>query len=158
MKDGRVTALKVRIVADVGVPATLPGWAMSYVTAYCLPGAYKVPNTHIELFTVVTNKCPWNAYRGYGKEAAAFLMDRVMDRVADATNLSRADVRLANFIQPHEFPFSQATGAVLDSGDYPKALRRALETRRRRALFGRAGSSQTSGTLPRPRGELRVNS
>ena len=127
MKDGRVTALKVRIVADVGVPATLPGWAMSYVTAYCLPGAYKVPNTHIELFTVVTNKCPWNAYRGYGKEAASFLMDRVMDRVADATNLSRADVRLANFIQPHEFPFSQATGAVLDSGDYPKALRRALE-------------------------------
>ncbi len=126
-KDGQVAGLKVRIVADVGAPATFCGWAMSYVTAYCIPAAYKIPDCHVELFTVVTNKCPWNGYRAFGKEAASFLMDRIMDRVADATGIDRAEVRLRNFIPPDEFPFSQVSGAMLDSGDYPKALRRVLE-------------------------------
>jgi len=125
--DGRVTALDVRIVADVGVPATFCGWAMSYVTAYCVPAAYKIPDCRVEVFTVVTNKCPWNGYRAFGKEAASFLMDRVMDRVADATGVDRVEVRLRNFIQPEEFPFSQVSGAMLDSGDYPRSLRRVRE-------------------------------
>jgi len=112
---------------DVGVPATFCGWAMSYVTAYCVPAAYKIPDCRVELFTVVTNKCPWNGYRAFGKEAASFLMDRVMDRVADATGIDRAEVRLRNFIQPQEFPYSQISGAMLDGGDYPRAMRRVLE-------------------------------
>ena len=62
-----------------------------------------------------------------GKEAASFLMDRVMDRVADATGIDRVEVRLRNFIQSEEFPYSQVSGAMLDSGDYPKAMRRVME-------------------------------
>ncbi|MGD9765093.1 MAG: xanthine dehydrogenase family protein molybdopterin-binding subunit [Candidatus Binatia bacterium] len=126
-KDGRVTGLTVRLVADVGAPASFCGWAMSYVSAYCIPTAYKIDDCRIELFTVATNKCPWNGYRAFGKEASSFLMDRIMDRVADATGLDRWDVRLKNFIQPDEFPYPQVSGAVLDSGDYPKALRGLLD-------------------------------
>lgn len=126
-RDGTVIGFKARVVADVGTPSTFCGWAMSYVTAYCLPAAYKIPHCDIQLYTVVTNKCPWNGYRAFGKEAASFLMDRVMDRVADVTGLDRAEVRLRNFIPADEFPFSQVSGAVLDSGDYQKALRRLLE-------------------------------
>ena len=58
----------------------------------------------------MTNKCPWNAYRGFGKETASFLMDRVMDGVAQATGLDRAEVRMRNFIQPEEFPYQQVSG------------------------------------------------
>ena len=126
-KDGKVTALSVKIIADVGAPTALLGWAMSYVSAYSVPAAYKIPNCNIELFTMVTNKCPWNGYRAFGKEAAAYLMDRVMDRVADATGIDRVEVRMRNFIQPEEFPYSQVSGAMLDSGDYPKAMRRVME-------------------------------
>jgi carbon-monoxide dehydrogenase large subunit len=125
--DGTVTGLRVRVVADVGAPTALLGWGMSFVTAYSLPTMYKIPNVRVKLFVVVTNKCPWNAYRGFGKDAASFLMDRVMDRVAKATGLDRAEVRLRNFIQPEEFPYAQVSGAVLDSGNYPKALRRVLQ-------------------------------
>ena len=125
--DGRVTAFNARILADVGAPATLVGWAMSYVAAYCVPCGYKIPHCRVELFTVVTNKCPWSGYRAFGKEAASYLMERVMDRVADATGVNRAEVRLRNFIQPDEFPYSQVSGAMLDSGDYPRAFRRMLE-------------------------------
>jgi carbon-monoxide dehydrogenase large subunit len=126
-RDGTVTGLKVRIIADVGAPAALAGWEMSLVTTFCIPTVYRIPNCHIELLPVVTNKCPWNAYRGYGKEMASFLMDRVMDGVARATGLDRAAVRFKNFIQPQEFPYRQVSGVILDSGDYPRALQRVLE-------------------------------
>ena len=126
-KDGSVIGLRAKVIADVGAPTALCGWGQSFVTSYCIPTCYKIPNTRVQLFSVVTNKCPWNAYRGYGKDAASFLMDRIMDRVAKETGLDRADVRLKNFIQPEEFPYSQVSGAMLDSGNYPKALKRVLE-------------------------------
>lgn len=126
-KDGTVTGLRARVIADVGAPSALCGWGMSFVTAFCIPTVYKIPNNRVQLFSVVTNKCPWNGYRGYGKEAASFLMERVMDGVARATGLDRAEVRLRNFVPPADFPYPQVSGAILDSGDYPKALRRVLE-------------------------------
>jgi carbon-monoxide dehydrogenase large subunit len=125
--DGKVTGLKVKTYADVGAPTALLGWGMSFVTAYSLPCTYDIPDAHIQLYVIVTNKCPWNAYRGFGKDAASFLMDRVMDHVARETGVDRAEVRLRNFIPPENFPHPQPSGAILDSGDYPKALRRVLE-------------------------------
>jgi len=126
-KDGRVIGFRAKVIADVGAPSALVGWGMSFVTAYCIPTVYKIENCRVQLFTVVTNKCPWNAYRGYGKEAASFLMDRVMDSVAAKTGVDRAEVRLKNFIQPDEFPYPQVSGAMIDSGNYQATLGRVLE-------------------------------
>jgi carbon-monoxide dehydrogenase large subunit len=125
--DGTVTGIRLEVIADVGAPTALCGWGMPFVTWYCLPCVYKIPNSETHLRTVVTNKCPWNAYRGFGKDAASFVMDRIMDRVAETTGLDRPDVRMKNFIQPDEFPYPQASGAVLDSGNYPAALSKLLE-------------------------------
>jgi aerobic carbon-monoxide dehydrogenase large subunit len=125
--DGTVTGIRLRVIADVGAPTALCGWGMSFVTWYCLPCVYKIPNSETHLRSVVTNKCPWNAYRGYGKDAASFLMDRIMDHIARETGIDRAEVRFRNFIPPDEFPFPQVSGAMLDSGEYAKALRTVLE-------------------------------
>ena len=126
-EHGRVTGLRVRITADVGAPTAFLGWGMSFVTMYTIPTVYRVDNVDVRLTSVVTNKCPWTPYRGFGKDVATFLMDRIMDRVADATGLSRVQVRFRNFLHPDEFPVTQPSGAVLDSGDYPAALRRLLD-------------------------------
>ena len=125
--DGRVTGLWIRTIADVGAPTALLGWGQSFVTAYSLPGVYDIKNTRVQLSVVVTNKCPWNAYRGFGKDAQSFVMDRIMDDIARATGLDRSEVRLRNFIPPEDFPHSQPSGAMLDSGNYPGALNRLLE-------------------------------
>ncbi len=125
--EGVVSAIDIRVIADVGAPTALLGWGQSFVTAYCLPTCYKIPNARIQLEVVVTNKCPWNAYRGFGKDSASFVMDRVMDRVARETGMDRAEVRLRNFIPRDEFPYPQPTGAVLDSGDYAGTMRKVLE-------------------------------
>jgi carbon-monoxide dehydrogenase large subunit len=125
--DGTITGLDIRVIADVGAPTALLGWGMAFVTAYCLPTVYRIPNNRIRLFVVVTNKCPWNAYRGFGKDSASFLMDRVLDHVTRETGLDRVEVRRRNLIPPDQFPYSQPSGAILDSGNYPEALRRVLE-------------------------------
>lgn len=120
--DGTITALRAKVVADVGAPTALLGWGQSFVTGYCLPGVYRIPNNRIQLFVVVTNKTPWNSYRGFGKDSASFLMDRVIDHVTRETGLDRVDVRRRNFIPADEFPYSQPSGAMLDSGDYQKVM------------------------------------
>ena len=108
--DGTVTGIRLTVIADVGAPSALCGWGMSFVTWYCLPCVYKIPNSETHLRSVVTNKCPWNAYRGYGKDAASFLMDRIMDHIAKETGRDRAEIRFKNFIPPEEFPLPAGLG------------------------------------------------
>lgn len=124
--DGRVTGIRLRVIADVGAPSALCGWGMSFVTWYCIPTVYQIKNISMQLFSVVTNKCPWNSYRGYGKDAATFLMERILDHVARAAKLDPVTVRFQNFIPASEFPYPQASGAILDSGDYPTVFRKLL--------------------------------
>lgn len=124
--DGTLTALNIGVVADVGAPTALCGYGMAFVTWYCLPTLYRIPNVRLRLDAVVTNKCPWNSYRGYGKDAATFLMERVMDHVARELGYDRAEIRARNFIQPEEFPYAAPSGAVLDSGNYPAVLDKLL--------------------------------
>ena len=125
--DGVVTGIRLRVIADVGAPCALCGWGMSFVTWYCLPTVYRIKNVSMQLYSVVTNKCPWNSYRGYGKDAATFLMERILDHVARAAKLDPVTVRIKNFIPPSEFPYPQASGAILDSGDYPAVFRKLLD-------------------------------
>ncbi len=126
-KDGTVTGIDIEVIADVGAPTALCGYGMSFVTWYCLPTMYRILNSRLKLNSVVTNKCPWNSYRGYGKDAASFVMERVMDQVSRAIATDRAAVRYTNFIQPDEFPWPQPSGAILDSGNYSALLKRLLE-------------------------------
>src|SRR5690606_2820476 len=50
------------------------------------------------------------------------------DLVAQATGVDPAEVRRRNFIQPEDFPYDTGVGMLpYDSGDYEKALNRALE-------------------------------
>ncbi|MEM2115254.1 MAG: molybdopterin cofactor-binding domain-containing protein, partial [Candidatus Caldarchaeum sp.] len=82
----------------------------------------------IETTGVVTNKSVYGANRGYGKDKGAKMIERVVDRVAAELGLPPEQVRYMNFIQRHEFPYSQITGYVYDSGDYEACLSKALQT------------------------------
>jgi len=123
--DGRLLGLAVDIVADVGAPTAFLGWGMSVVTMITLPTVYKAAAIDVTLRAVVTNKCPWTPCRGFGKDVATLLMERIMDQAAVTLGIDRVQVRLRNLIQPGEFPYRQVSGGVLDSGDYPQALRSA---------------------------------
>src|SRR5262249_14171436 len=77
--------------------------------------------------SVLTNTVPLSAFRGAGRPEAAQAIERAMDLYAAEIGVDPAEVRRKNFIAPAAFPFTTATGAVYDSGEYERALDGALE-------------------------------
>jgi carbon-monoxide dehydrogenase large subunit len=126
-KDGTITALRDRMIADLGAFMPQSGLASVLATTLFLPSGYKIQNYEIDLHVANTNKAPFGALRGFGKADANFVIERVLDIAARRTGIDPVEIRLKNFIQPEEFPYNTCTGAVYDSGNYPANLRKAAE-------------------------------
>src|SRR5215475_8689860 len=92
-----------------------------------------IPNFKIELNAVYTNMISTTPVRGAGRPQGVFVMERLMDRLADAVGLDRAEVRRRNFIRPERMPYNvgiisrDGRPVTYDSGDYPATLSRALD-------------------------------
>ncbi len=129
MNDGRVVGLRVKAYANMGAYLStaapgVPTWLFSVM----LGGAYDIRNISSDVFGVLTNTMATDAYRGAGRPEATFIIERVMDMVAGRLGLDPSDVRRKNFIQPDQFPYPIASGAIsYDSGEYDKTLDRAIE-------------------------------
>jgi 2-furoyl-CoA dehydrogenase large subunit len=124
--DGTVLGLRFKEYDDVG-------GSISTLTIHFtnklnnLSNTYRTPAIHMEGFAVVTNKCPVIPNRGIGKPGMCYIWERMMDRVAQALDLSPIEVRRKNLIQPSEMPYRTISGNVYDSGDYPGLLSTLLE-------------------------------
>jgi len=126
-RDGTVVGLKLRLVADIGAYNMLLTAAIPTLTMMMANATYDIPAIRCTLTEVFTNKTPTDAYRGAGRPEATYFVERAMDMLARELKMDPADLRRKNFIKPNQFPFATQTGAVYDSGDYEKALNRALE-------------------------------
>ena len=130
-KEGKVTGLRVHILADHGAfdacadPSKWPAGFSNIVT-----GSYDFPVAHLEVDGVYTNKAPGGvAYRcSFRVTEAAYCIERAMDILAQKLGMDPAELRLKNFIQPHQFPYHSALGWEYDSGDYPTAMKKAMES------------------------------
>ena len=125
--DGKIVAFKNHFVANVGSVSSCPGWGMSFLTALSFPTGYKIPVTDVMVTVVATNKAPWQAARGYGKEGTQVVMERVIELVAESLGMDSAEVRRRNFVGKDEFPYKTNSGLNIDSGDYHQALETALK-------------------------------
>jgi carbon-monoxide dehydrogenase large subunit len=129
--DGRILALRDDFIVDCGAWNPI-GAGVVYNTAVHLPGPYKIDVLAVSARIGATNKVPNAPYRGAGRPEAAFAMERAIDLVAGRLGLEPADVRLRNMIGADEMPYRvgipyrDGEPIVLDSGDYPGALRKAL--------------------------------
>jgi carbon-monoxide dehydrogenase large subunit len=124
-ENGRVLALRLNAIQNNGAYLQLLTPSISHLTLFMVPGCYDIPQVAISIRQAFTNTTPTDAYRGAGRPEATHGVERLMDAIADDLGLDPADVRRRNFIQT--FPHTTATGLAYDSGDYGKALDRALE-------------------------------
>jgi aerobic carbon-monoxide dehydrogenase large subunit len=126
-RDGKVTGMKVYGISDLGAFCSLFTDVIMIAFGYPVScGAYDIKNIHLSADIVFTNKAPTDAYRGAGRPEATYIAERVMDMVARELGKDPVEVRRINFIKPDQFPYKSAAGAVYDSGDYEKALNKAL--------------------------------
>ncbi|HUZ02977.1 MAG TPA: xanthine dehydrogenase family protein molybdopterin-binding subunit [Thermomicrobiaceae bacterium] len=127
-RDGTVTGLRVRTYANMGayLSTAAPG-VPTWLFGLILSGPYKIGAIGCEVFGVVTNTTPTDAYRGAGRPEATYILERMMDLVAGRLGMDPVDVRRKNFIPAGEFPYATPTGLLYDSGNYDGSLDRALE-------------------------------
>ena len=126
-RDGAVLGFNLRIIADVGAYNMLFTAAIPTSTMLMASGNYAIPAVRATLTEVFTNKTPTDAYRGAGRPEAIYFLERAMDMLASELEMDPAELRRKNFIRPEQFPYATQTGVEYDSGDYDKALDRALE-------------------------------
>ncbi|HEV2108614.1 MAG TPA: xanthine dehydrogenase family protein molybdopterin-binding subunit, partial [Thermomicrobiales bacterium] len=124
-KNGRLRGLRINVVQDLG--AYPKATDLPVLTGRMAAGCYDIPALEFHATGIYTNTMAIGAYRGAGRPEAAYYIERVMDLVADEAGLDPAEVRRVNFIQPDVFPVTTAAGERYDSGDYEKALNKALE-------------------------------
>ncbi|HEY4026906.1 MAG TPA: xanthine dehydrogenase family protein molybdopterin-binding subunit [Candidatus Dormibacteraeota bacterium] len=125
-RAGELVGLRARVTADAGAYPGV-GAFLPFFTGQMVCGVYRVPRVDYAARSYVTNTTPTGAYRGAGRPEATALMERAMDMLATELGQDPAELRRRNYIPPEDFPVTTAAGASYDSGEYEKALDRALE-------------------------------
>src|SRR5690606_20438220 len=92
-------------------------------------GSYDLQAAHCAVTGVYTNKAPGGvAYScSFRITEAVYLVERMVDLLAGELDMDPAELRMRNLLRPEQFPYDTATGWRYDSGDYPRALAKALE-------------------------------
>ncbi|HZF13013.1 MAG TPA: aerobic carbon-monoxide dehydrogenase large subunit [Thermoanaerobaculia bacterium] len=130
-KDGTMTALRIKTLADHGYadaaanPSKFPAGLFSICT-----GSYDIKTAFTEMDAAYTNKPPGGvAYRcSFRVTEAVHAIERVTDVLAQELHMDPAELRFKNFIQADKFPYKSALGWEYDSGNYPAALQKAMDT------------------------------
>jgi selenium-dependent xanthine dehydrogenase len=118
-KDGKITAVRARIVADTGAYASLGGPVLQRACTHGA-GPYQIDNVDIEGVAVYTNNVPSGAFRGFGVTQTCFAMESNLNLLAEKVGISQWEIRWRNAIEP---------GGVLSNGqiaDQSTALKETL--------------------------------
>jgi aerobic carbon-monoxide dehydrogenase large subunit len=129
-RDGKILAVRVTVLADHGAfngaaqPTKYPAGFFGVFT-----GSYHLEAAHCQVTGVYTNKAPGGvAYScSFRITEAVYLVERMVDVLAYELGLDPAELRMRNLLRPEQFPYRCQTGWVYDSGDYPRALRLAMD-------------------------------
>lgn len=127
--EGKITGLRVNVIADHGAfdscadPSKFPAGMFHIVS-----GSYDIPAAYCRVDGVYTNKAPGGvAYRcSFRVTEAVYLIERMVDVLAQKLNIDKAEIRRKNFIRKEQFPYTSAFGFEYDSGDYHTALDKVL--------------------------------
>ncbi|MER5339597.1 aerobic carbon-monoxide dehydrogenase large subunit [Streptomyces mirabilis] len=129
-KEGKILGLRVHVIADHGAfnataqPTQFPAGFFGVFT-----GSYDLAAAHCTVTGVYTDKAPGGvAYAcSFRVTEAVYLVERMVDLLADRLGTDPAELRMRNLLRPGQFPYKTQTGWEYDSGDYPRALRLAMD-------------------------------
>jgi len=122
--DGHITVLQAEAIGDIGANSIYPwtaGLEPVQVVSF-MPGPYRVPVYRGRVRAVATCKSPTGPYRGVGRPAAAFVMERLVDMAARKLGTDPRELRRANLVKPEEFPYKTAPGIVWDRSGFIECL------------------------------------
>ncbi|MPY69899.1 MAG: molybdopterin-dependent oxidoreductase [Alphaproteobacteria bacterium] len=145
--DGTVTAFRFDQLDDYGAFLRAPMPGPLYRMHGILTGAYDIKNLAVTNRVVMTNKCPSSMVRGFGGPQMYFAIERLMHKVAVEIGMDPLEVMRRNLVPEGVFPYRAAAGALLDSGNYPEAIERAVNEGGLAELVRRRDAARKEGRL-----------
>jgi len=146
--SGVIEALRVKTYANMGAYLSNFGpYIQTGSGGHMIPGCYRIPAVYNRVIGVVTNTVPVDAYRGAGRPEATYLIERLMDVIADDHNLSPDEIRSRNFIRPEKMPYTTPLGNTYDSGDFQAIMESAMQSADWAGFERRKEASARSGRL-----------
>jgi carbon-monoxide dehydrogenase large subunit len=126
-RDGKILGVRSTVYAAMGayLSTAAPG-IPTILHGLMYSGPYDIPNIKADIYGVFTNTSPVEAYRGAGRPEATFLLERLIDLLADPIGLDPVEVRRRNLIPKFTNGHDVAIGLTYDSGDYQRTLDAAL--------------------------------
>src|SRR5450631_2682870 len=137
--DGRITAVKARVVQDGGAYCSYGVVTILYSGAL-LGALYDIPNIQYDGYRVLTNKPACGAMRGHGTVNVRFAFESQLDELALKIAMDPAVIRQRNLLQP---PCITVNGLRVQSYGLPECIEKTVE---------RSGWKQRKGKLPKGRG------
>jgi carbon-monoxide dehydrogenase large subunit len=145
---GRVLALRLSSLADVGAYATPAGVVIQLMIGpWVQTSVYDIQTIDIEIKAVLTNTLPTSAYRGAGRPEAIYIMERAMDAAARQTGIDPIELRRRNMIRPEQMPYRNPMGRTYDSGQFEHVMDLALARADWNGFEARAAESRRRGRL-----------
>jgi carbon-monoxide dehydrogenase large subunit len=147
-KDGRILALRLNWVADMGAYLT-PAGPVSHIRnpTTCLTGVYQIPAAYGYWRLAVTNTAPIAAYRGAGRPDIAYVIERLVSNAAAELKIDAVELRRRNLIPADAFPYKTPTGSIYDNADLPGLLAKAVELADWKGYAKRRAESEKRGKL-----------
>jgi CO/xanthine dehydrogenase Mo-binding subunit len=145
-KDGTILGYKAKAMHDEGAYMRRePLGAVNFIRHASL--IYKFRALQMDVWAVVTNKCPVGPNRCYGKLQQNYLIERLIDSAARQLGMDPIEIRMKNFVSKDEMPYETPTGAVLDGGDYSGLLSKLMKDMDYRSIIEERNRLRCEGRI-----------
>ena len=121
--DGRITAVKARVVQDGGAYCSYGVVTILYSGAL-LGALYDIPNIQYDGYRVLTNKPACGAMRGHGTVNVRFAFESQLDELAAKIGMDPAEIRQRNLLKP---PCITVNGLRVQSYGLPECIEKTVE-------------------------------
>jgi carbon-monoxide dehydrogenase large subunit len=147
-RDGRILALRVASLANVGAYATPAGVVIQLLIGpWVATSIYDIRTIDIAIKAVLTHTLPVGPYRGAGRPEAIYIIERLMDAAARQIGIDRVELRRRNMIRPEQMPYTNAMDKTYDSGQFAKVMDQALALADWKGFDARAADALRRGKL-----------
>lgn len=145
--EGDLLAIECDAIVDAGAYSLYPFSACleGAQVGSILPGAYDFPGFACNTFSACTNKPGILPYRGVARTGVCFALELLIDALANELGMEPTDFRLRNLVKPEQMPFDNVVAKHFDSGDYPEAVRRAVDAIDLKSIRARQQQSEEDG-------------
>jgi carbon-monoxide dehydrogenase large subunit len=144
--DGRILALRVASLANVGAYATPAGVVIQLLIGpWVSTSVYDITTIDVGIKAVLTHTLPVGPYRGAGRPEAIYIIERLMDEAARVTGVDRIELRRRNMIRPEQMPYTNPMDKTYDSGQFEKVMDGALALADWNGFGARAEASKQRG-------------